>query len=85
MAARKSKLTQYKVRAQFGAGGVDQLVLFTWARSEKQALRTVRGIAPRVDVVEVRPIDKLVADPGHATEHATGGAAVGRAVFSDRP
>jgi DNA polymerase III alpha subunit len=60
MAARKPKLTQYKVRAQFGSDRVSQAVYFVWAKSERQALRTVREVAPRVDVVEVERIGKLV-------------------------
>jgi hypothetical protein len=85
MAARKSELIQYKVRASFGEAGIDQFVAFLWARTKKQALETVREIAPGISsVVEVKPIDKLTADPGHAVEPATGGAAVGRAPAAPR-
>jgi hypothetical protein len=83
MAARKPKLTQYKIRGQFGARGIEQAVFFLWAKSEKQARRTVQEVAPRVGVTEVKALGALVADPGHATEHATG-APVGRAPVAPR-
>jgi hypothetical protein len=59
-AARNSKLTQYRVRASFGEAGIEQVLFFLWARSKTQALRTVREVAPKIEVVEVERIGKLV-------------------------
>jgi hypothetical protein len=90
MQQRRGKLTQYKVRASFGEGRVEQAAFFVWAKSEKQALQRVRRVAPTIAVTEVKALGALVADPGHAVEPATGGAAVGRAApaaprfFADR-
>jgi hypothetical protein len=84
---RRRGLIQFKVRGGFGPRGIEQAVFFLWAQTEKQARRTVQEVAPQVDVVEIKPIDKLIAAddvPRPAEVSGDTGPALPR-FFSDRP
>jgi hypothetical protein len=52
-------LTQFRVRGSF-PDGVSQACFFLFADSEAQAVRAAQKVAPKVNVVAVEPIGKLV-------------------------
>jgi predicted phage gp36 major capsid-like protein len=80
VAQSKVDRTQYRVRCSFGDGVLVQAAFFVWANTEGQAVRRVKKVAPRADVVEVAAIGRLVPADEAPRPSRAAGAGTGPAV-----
>jgi hypothetical protein len=58
--SKRRELTQYRVRTAFGPDRVSQAAYFVWAYNKEKALELIRRHALNFDVVEARPIGRLI-------------------------